>query len=249
MQNNIIKIIVQSPNDYNWLNLLSVFGSLSLVGIGWLVSYYAERKKLRIEIEVRAAEEAINLLNEKGKDYTAINAPIYGLYMGFKDNRMKLKSNKSTEEMYSKILNVYRTAMNSLEEDRFSTYFESREIIFYNFRDKLNQLKEFRLNIFSECLLLYEDMVNNYFPKDRPYIEISREDTEELVKKLENFIRCFADLNNLIENLKIGLQNEFLLGLYKRKERKKRKLSEISLAQTYQMFDLPIINNEKEKVE
>lgn len=248
MSDNIIKIIVQSPNDYNWLNLLSVFGSLSLVGIGWLVSYYAEKKKLRIEIEVRAAEEAINLLNEKGKDYTAINVPIYSLYIGFKNTRMKLKSNKSTEEMYSKILNVYRTAMNSLEEDKFSTYFESREIIFFNFRDKLNQLKEFRLNIFNECLLLYEDMVNNYFPKDRPYIELSREDTQKLVKKLEIVIKCFADIHNLIENLKIGLQNEFLLGLYKRKERKKRKLSEISLVQTYKMFELPI-NNEKENVE
>ena len=65
MPNPIIKVVVQAPKDNNWIITLVV--TVGVVIVGWIVSYIIEMQKLRIDIEVKAVEEAINLLNERSR--------------------------------------------------------------------------------------------------------------------------------------------------------------------------------------
>ncbi len=242
MPGDTIKVVVQSSKDNSWLTLVSVFAPIILVFIGWRVSFCSERKRLRTDIEVRATEEAINLLNEMTNSFDDIASPLVWLYNALKK---ELLNDIAINDIYSLSLNKFKTALETLpQKDKFSSYFESREIIFFDFTDRLKQLQEYKLNIADTCISLYEDMVKNYFTKSRSTCKLSQEDTLELMTKLKKVIQYFAKTQNSILNLKINLQNKFLSGFYK-----KRKISEVPLEETNKMYDMLIFNEGIEKVE
>ncbi len=198
-------IISNLPKENSYLQFFKDFAPIILTIIGWIFIYFSnntlQKKKLKLDIQVKCTEEAIKLLTILTHNLLWLNSYI-DIFSNYIKHNYLPNNKRDFFDSFKKDLNEF----NSFE---FLYYFQARIKIFHKLENEKNNLVHDFDNVFKLITELYEDMLF-WFPDINTEIRMNNSDKELLFDKIEKYKNYSNVLVNDILELQAHLQNEFL---------------------------------------